>query len=211
MQLCLHCLPISTAACELADWARNVTEAGTNIVGFFDLHSYSQQILIPYEYSCENSPPNAENLQEVAYNLAKHLRLTNGEVYTVASACEGAAAVEPAAGSSPRSGADSARVENRGGSLIDYIVHEFEVPYGYQIKLRDTGSYGFLLPSDDIVPTGEELVQAMKYFGDYLLGNNGHEFSSSAPADADYKLSESEPEEGMIPELRKRSPAQMRR
>ena len=203
-------------ACQLADWARNVTEQGTNFVGFFDLHSYSQQILIPYEYTCESAPPNVENLQEVAYNLAKHLRLTNGEVYTVASACEGAATAEEPSSSSERTrptrNSDSARrVENRGGSLIDYVVHEFEVPYGYQIKLRDTGSYGFLLPSDDIVPTGEELVQAMKYFGDYLLGNNGHEFSSSAPADADYKLSESEPEEGRIPELRKRSPAQMRR
>lgn len=190
-------------ACELADWARNMTEGGTNFVGFIDLHSYSQQILIPYEYTCDSSPPNAENLQEVAYNLAKHMRLTNGEVYTVASACEGAATGEDAS-EDPLLGSDRARVENRGGSLIDYITHEFEVPYSYQIKLRDTGSYGFLLPSDNIVPTGQELVQAMKFFGDYLLGNNGHEFSVPDTDKLETELEEH------VTELRKRN-LQMRR
>lgn len=43
------------------------------------------------------------------------------------------------------------------------------------MKLRDTGSYGFLLPKEEIVPTGEEMLSALKYFGDYLLGNNGIE------------------------------------
>jgi extracellular matrix protein 14 len=47
--------------------------------------------------------------------------------------------------------------------------------YSYQVKLRDTGSYGFLLPAENIVPTGEEMFAAMKYFSDYLLGNNGIE------------------------------------
>jgi len=52
---------------------------------------------------------------------------------------------------------------------------ELHARYSYQIKLRDTGSYGFLLPSDQIVPTGEEMLHALKYFGDFLLGNNGIE------------------------------------
>jgi extracellular matrix protein 14 len=47
--------------------------------------------------------------------------------------------------------------------------------YSYQVKLRDTGSYGFLLPPENIVPTGEEMFAAMKYLSDYLLGNNGIE------------------------------------
>jgi extracellular matrix protein 14 len=47
--------------------------------------------------------------------------------------------------------------------------------FSYQVKLRDTGSYGFLLPPENIVPTGEEMYAAMRYFADYLLGNNGRE------------------------------------
>ncbi|KAL9099801.1 MAG: hypothetical protein Q9187_009446, partial [Circinaria calcarea] len=43
------------------------------------------------------------------------------------------------------------------------------------IKLRDTGSYGFLLPSKNIVPTGKEAFSAAMYFGKYLLGNQGIE------------------------------------
>ncbi|KAI0407527.1 hypothetical protein F4802DRAFT_26866 [Xylaria palmicola] len=153
-------------AAQLADWARNETDKGAKFVGYLDLHSYSQQVLVPYSFSCNVQPPNEENLQEVAMNIAKHMRLSNGEFYTVASACEGA--VMNSAGP---------LVETRGGSAIDYFYHELGAHYSYQIKLRDTGSYGFLLPSSNIIPAGEEIFQAMKYLGDFLLGNNGHEWA----------------------------------
>lgn len=157
-------------AAQLADWAGNMTENGSKFVSYLDIHSYSQQVLVPYSFSCRAWPPNRENLQEVAMNLAKHMRLTNGELYTVASACEGAV-----------TGSTGPLVETRGGSAIDYFYHEFNAHYSYQIKLRDTGSYGFLLPRDNIIPAGEEIYQAMKYLGDYLHGNNGHEWTQDSP------------------------------
>ncbi|KAJ1329163.1 extracellular matrix protein 14 [Microdochium nivale] len=169
----------------LADWAHNETQHGTNFVAFIDLHSYSQQVLFPYEYSCDALPPSWETLQEVAFNLAKHLRLANGEPYTVASACEGAVGQgdEPPKATATNKDAKNPelyRIENRGGAMVDYFFHEFGARHSYQIKLRDTGSYGFLLPSSAIVPTGDEVFQAMRYLGDYLLGNNGHEWSASS-------------------------------
>ncbi|KAH9910071.1 hypothetical protein F4778DRAFT_714013 [Xylariomycetidae sp. FL2044] len=181
-------------AAQLANWMRNETDYGSNFVGYLDLHSYSQQVLFPYAYSCAAQPPNLENLEEVAMNLAKHMRLTNGEIYTVASACEGAV--------TSASESQSTRIEAGGGSAIDYVFHEFGARYSYQIKLRDTGSYGFLLPKEDIIPTGDEMLQAMKYFGDYLLGNNGHESAGAAMGEQEQDHLASDRDETM--ELRRR-------
>lgn len=153
-----------------AEWARNETENNNvKFVGFLDLHSYSQQVLYPYSYSCAASPPSLEDLEELGMGLAKAIRLSSGAMYGVSSACEGSVASKES-----RNGV-KARMETGGGSAIDWFYHEMKVRYSYQIKLRDTGSYGFLLPSENIVPTGEEAFNAVKYFGDFLLGNNGIE------------------------------------
>jgi extracellular matrix protein 14 len=109
-----------------------------------------------------------ENLEELGMGLAKAIRISSGQLYGVASACEGAVTAKT-------SNEKISRMETGGGSAIDWFYHELRVRYSYQIKLRDTGSYGFLLPSENIVPTGEEAFNAVKYFGDFLLGNKGIE------------------------------------
>lgn len=142
-------------------------------VGFLDFHSYSQQVLYPYSYSCTDTPPSLENLQELAIGLTKAIRLTNGQIYGVTSACEGSVTAEKR--NTDKKSPIWPRVETGGGSALDWFYHEARVPYAYQIKLRDTGNYGFLLPADHIVPTGEEALAAVKYLGSWLLGNRGIE------------------------------------
>ncbi|KAH6654945.1 zinc carboxypeptidase [Truncatella angustata] len=160
---------------QLANWATNQTKHGVNFVAYIDLHSYSQQILWPYAYSCDAKVPNLENMQEVAMNIAKYMRLLGtGEYYSVGSACESAVASNTTIDEASR-GVHKRRIEAAGGAAIDYFHHDLDARYSFQIKLRDTGSYGFLLPSNSIVPVGDEVFAAVRFLGDYMLGNNGIE------------------------------------
>ncbi|PWW71847.1 hypothetical protein C7212DRAFT_231458 [Tuber magnatum] len=146
----------ATEAKAFSDWTYNMTREGAKIVGLLDFHSYSQQILYPYSYSCNNMPPDLENLEELGFGLAKAIRLVSGEHYEVTSACEG-------------TGFTKYQGTTGGGSMMDFFYAEDRIPYSYQIKLRDTGSYGFLLPKDHIIPAGEESMNLLKYFGMFIL------------------------------------------
>lgn len=154
----------------LSDWARNETE-NNNVTfdAYLDLHSYSQEVLYPYSYSCEAEPPNLEDLEEVAMGIAKSFRLTNGHYYGVESACEGSITFKD------QSKNTRVQAESQGGSALDFFYHDLNVKFAYQIKLRDTGTYGFLLPRSQIVPTGEESYEAVVGLGRWLLGNHGIE------------------------------------
>ena len=157
-------------AYRVAQWIKNETvHSNVEVAGFLDLHSYSQQVLYPYSFSCVSTPPSLENLEELAFGLAKAIRTATGENYGVTSACEGNV---PAF-------SHGTRWENGRGSALDWFYHELKVQYAYQLKLRDTGTYGFLLPSADIVPTGKEAFQALTYFGNFLIGNKGIEQSQN--------------------------------
>ena len=149
----------------LADWAKNETENNNvEFVGFLDLHSYSQQILYPYSYSCKDTPPGQENLEELAVGLEKAIRVQSGVSYESMPACEGNVSLDKKAGKRTL----LPRIEAQGGSALDWFYHEMQVRYSYQIKLRDRGTYGFLLPKENIVPTGREMLEALLYFGQFL-------------------------------------------
>ncbi|CAE6443909.1 unnamed protein product [Rhizoctonia solani] len=111
------------------------------IRGFLDLRSYGQQLMYPYSYSCEHVAPHAENLIEAAIGATKALRETHGVPYTSGASCE---LLYPAP-----------------GNIIDWTYEEAGVKYSYSLMLRDTGTYGFLLPPRYIQPVGEETAAAV--------------------------------------------------
>lgn len=124
------------------------------IYGYLDLHSYSQEILYPYAYSCEAVPRDLENLLELAYGLNKAVRTQSGRNYDVVAACK-----DRGADLTPELGA---------GSALDFMYHH-RAHWAFQFKLRDTGNHGFLLPPKFIRPVGKETYAALCYFCDFLL------------------------------------------
>jgi len=155
---------------QMREWVSNQTESGTDFVAYLDLHSYSQQILYPYSFSCNLDPPTLETLEELALGLAKSMRLSSahGHTYKALAACEGNVAIN-------RHGEVTKlpSLEHGGGSALDWFYHEVKVQYAFQIKLRDTGSYGFLLPKEHIIPTGNEVLSAITFLGRFLRGEIG--------------------------------------
>ena len=43
---------------------------------------------------------------------------------------------------------------------------------GSGVELRDTGRYGFILPADQIVPSGEETWAAVTTLATYIINNS---------------------------------------
>ena len=53
-------------------------------------------------------------------------------------------------------------VDSTTGSTGDWASGFLGVKYSYALELRDKGRYGFLLPANQIIPTGTETFAAMK-------------------------------------------------
>jgi len=48
------------------------------------------------------------------------------------------------------------------------VYGELGVKYSYVVELRDTGRFAFLLPEDQILPTGEEMLEGLKTIAKYV-------------------------------------------
>ncbi len=58
------------------------------------------------------------------------------------------------------------------GFSIDWSYAKLKAKYSYCVELRDRGKYGFLLPEDQIIPTGEECYAAIKVVTNWVLDEN---------------------------------------
>ena len=68
------------------------------------------------------------------------------------------------------------------GSSADYFFdNTTHVKYSFGVELRDTGASGFLLPADQIIPSGIETLAAVMAMGDYLMSTPGalHDFKQA--------------------------------
>jgi len=106
---------------------------------FLTCHSYSQLFLTPLGWTMKK-PREAALHKRVGDKVVEAIRATHGVVYTNMQS----------AGLYPASG-DSA----------DWVYEQGGVTHSYTFELRDKGKHGFLLPKEQIKPTGEEIIRGL--------------------------------------------------
>ncbi len=119
---------------------RDYLYAHPNVVAYIDFHSYSQLILRPWGHDYV-TPPEPDNTDMT--NLGDAMRDAILGVHGVSYASQPGVDLYPA-----------------GGTCSDW-AYGFGGVYSWTFELRDTGTYGFILPPDQILPTGEEIFAAI--------------------------------------------------
>lgn len=107
---------------------------------FISFHSYSQMILLPFSHSKQLAPDH-KDLESVGMAAVKAIEQTHGTIYKV--------------------GPSANILYTASGTASDWAYEKAGIKYSYTIELRDTGTYGFLLPRQQIVPTGEETFNGL--------------------------------------------------
>jgi len=126
-----------------------------NVKYYNNYHSYSELWMGPYGYTSQ-TPPSADfQKQQEAGKLA-------------------AAAIQATHGLRYRQGPVYSTIYPASGIMCDEMYKSSGVILSYTCELRDTGSYGFLLPPAQIVPQGEEIWAATLAVAQYVL-DHAHE------------------------------------
>ncbi|XP_066433917.1 carboxypeptidase O-like [Eleutherodactylus coqui] len=133
-----------------------VNSLKSDIVCFITMHSYGQLILLPYGFTKDPSINHAEMLS-VGQTAASKIAETHGAQYRVGSA--------------------SHILYSNSGSSRDWAA-EKGIPFSYTFELRDNGTYGFILPEDQIQPTCEEATAGILSIVDYINENHINGVSS---------------------------------
>ncbi|XP_028414408.1 carboxypeptidase B-like [Dendronephthya gigantea] len=135
-----------------------------NLLGYIGLHSYSQFWMTPWGYKTE-LPEHYNEMKRVADVAIKAIKMAQGATYK-----------EP--------GPSSEVIYSNTGSAKDWTYGVLHVQYSYGIELRPSydGKYGFLVPADQIRPSGEEIVAAIKSISTVLHLYEGRRLLNSKPS-----------------------------
>jgi len=123
-----------------------INTIASELDAFISLHSYSQLILIPYGVRIE-FPPHEVHMA-IGRRVASAIARTEQKVFT------------------PGNIVDLLYVAS-GGSM-DWAKGIHDIPLTFTFELRDTGNYGFILPPDQIIPSGIELLDGLEVIVDAL-------------------------------------------
>lgn len=127
---------------------------GPGLKAYFNIHAYSQLVMMPWSYKDSLPKTNGEELMRVGQIFAE----TVGRVHPSLD--------EYLVGHPPK------MLYPVAGGSIDYTYETLGVKYSYALELRDTGRYHFLLPPNQIQPTGIETTAALMAMMDAMCGDD---------------------------------------
>ncbi|XP_071538310.1 carboxypeptidase B-like [Panulirus ornatus] len=128
---------------EMRNVRDQISQRSSSIKVYLTYHSYSQVWLYPWGWTSQ-PPEDWQDLKDLAQSAAEGVLSVHGTLYDVHNS--GGAA----------------------GGSDDWAKGEANVKYSYTIELRDTGEYGFLLPPEQIIPTGEENLEGLKVVANFI-------------------------------------------
>lgn len=134
---------------------------------YVTFHSYGQYILTPFGYDRKGPlATDSTELTRVGKLAAASMKTAGGETYTVGNS---AVLLYPAAGTvlylcnlTRKDLIQNVLRAYATGVSDDWAKGVPLIKYSYTIELRDTGTYGFLLPSTLIQSTAKEALAAVK-------------------------------------------------
>ncbi|MEC7385632.1 MAG: M14 family zinc carboxypeptidase, partial [Planctomycetota bacterium] len=148
---------------------RTLLEAEDNLLMCLDIHSFGQLVLSPYGYQ-DSAPTEGMGpmLSGLAFDAAIDMLGTHGSLYTPIPAHD---------------------LYLASGIASDWSWDDLGAP-SWTFELRPVGGVGFLLPPDQIVPTGEELTEAVRSLAERLLLGRGRPIAgpSGVTSQSDLRL-----------------------
>lgn len=110
---------------------------------YIDWHSYSQLFMSPYGYSCTALPSRNAEYQRLLAGTVSAIRAVNGLSFGYGPICN--------------------TIYRVTGGGVDYVQDVIQADYVFTAELRDTGRYGFVLPANQILPSGQEAWAGVRY------------------------------------------------
>jgi murein tripeptide amidase MpaA len=113
---------------------RDFMTANPHLRAHIDIHSYSQLILTPWSYTAADCPDRAI-FRRVEADMASSIRAVHGRTYVA--------------------GPTYTTIYPASGGALDWTYGDRGM-LGSSIEVRDTGSYGFVMPAAEIIPNAQE-------------------------------------------------------
>ncbi|XP_057334997.1 zinc carboxypeptidase-like [Microplitis mediator] len=125
---------------ETQSMSEYITSIADKFYAYIAFHSYSQLLLFPYGHTTTHLD-NHDELKAIGLKTIDALSKRYGTKYITGNIAE--------------------TIYIASGSSMDWVKANFRTRISYTYELRDKGNYGFLLPANQIIPTGQETLDSL--------------------------------------------------